>query len=138
VQGNLKVLPPTRKNSVKDIKEFYKNYLQSMMLAKRHSRKCVRLLKKGWTYYGEASKKDQREKGKKKETFSIGWLKRLQAISNIFFCQKATMSNAEEVQELYFDGHLKRGTDLTAKTLISMAYKAKNRVSFTRRKPPPY
>jgi hypothetical protein len=39
------------------------------------------------------------------------------------------MSNAEEIQELYFDGHSKGGSDLTTNTLASMAYKAKSRVS---------
>jgi hypothetical protein len=39
------------------------------------------------------------------------------------------VSNADEVQELYFDDHSKGGSDLTTNTLASMAYKAKNRIS---------
>ena len=87
---------------------------------------------RGWTYYTEGSKKDQREKRKRRETFSIGWLKPLQATSNTdfnFLCKKATVSNVEETQELFFDRHSRGGTGLTANTLASMAYKAKSRVS---------
>ena len=57
--------------------------------------------KKKWTYYVETSKKDQSERQKRKETFSIGCLKPLQATSStdfIFLCQKTTMSYIEEIQ----------------------------------------
>ena len=85
-----------------------------------------------WTYHARDIKKSQCEKKKRKETFSIGWLKTFQAISKIdfiLFCQKAILSNAEEVQELYFDGHSRKVINLTANTLASVTNKAKSKVS---------
>jgi hypothetical protein len=35
----------------------------------------------------------------------------------------------DEIQDLYFEGHSRGGTDLTSNTLASMAYKANSRVS---------
>jgi hypothetical protein len=46
---------------------------------------------KGWTYYAHDRKKDQQEKKKKRENFSIGWLKPLLATCDanfIFFLLK--------------------------------------------------
>jgi hypothetical protein len=133
--SSLKVIPPFGKDSVKEMKEFYKNYLHPVMLDAEPweaFKKMCEAYEKGWTYYAPGSKKDQLEKGKRQETFSIGWLKPLQATCNtdfMFFCQKATVSGPEEVQELYFKGHLRGRADLTTNTLACMAYKAKSRVS---------
>jgi hypothetical protein len=109
---------------MKDLKELYKNYLHSIMLdaglCEAFKNMC-KAYKKDWTYYLQSSKVDQQEKGKRRETFSIGWLKPLQVTSNtnfIFLCQKATVSRVDEVQKLYFDGHSKGAIDLTTYTLL--------------------
>jgi hypothetical protein len=99
----LKVAPPLGKDSVKEMKEFYKNYLHPIMLEAEPweaLKKMCKAYEKGWTYYVPGSKKDQLEKGKRKETFTIGWLKPLQATCNadfMFLCQKATISGLDEI-----------------------------------------
>jgi hypothetical protein len=133
--SSLKVTPPVGKDSVKEMKEFYKNYLYLVMLDTEPweaFKKMCEAYEKGWTYYAPGSKKDQLEKRKRREIFNIGWLKPLQATCNadfMFLCQKATVSGPCEVQELYFEGHSRGGTDLSTNTLVYMAYKAKSRVS---------
>jgi hypothetical protein len=133
--NSLKATPPFGKDSVKEMKEFYKNYLHSVMLDAEPweaFKKMCEAYEKRWTYYAPGNKKEQLEKGKRRETFSIGWLKPLQATCNadfMFLCQKATVFGLEEVQELYFEGHSRTGADLATNTLACMAYKAKSRVS---------
>jgi hypothetical protein len=76
---------------------------------------------------------DQQEKKKKRETFSIGWLKPLQVTANIyfiFFWQKATVLRTDEIQELYFDGYSKGVVDLIVHTLFFMAYKYTSQIVF--------
>jgi hypothetical protein len=117
------------------MKEFYKNYLHPIMLEVEPweaLKKMYEAYEKGWTYYALGNKKDQLEKGKRRKTFSIGWLKPLQATCNadfMFLCQNTTVSRLDEVQELYFEGHSRGGIDLITNTLACMAYKAKNRIS---------
>jgi hypothetical protein len=76
----LKVLPPAEKDSVKEMKEFYKYYLHLVMLDNEPweaFKGMCEVYEKGWTYYVETSKKDKSEKCKRRETFNIGWLKPL-------------------------------------------------------------
>jgi hypothetical protein len=71
----LKVTPPTGKDSIKDMKDFYKNYLHPVMLDVLSWEALMEMCKayeKGWTYYAPSSKVDQQQKRKRRETFSIG------------------------------------------------------------------
>ena len=71
----LKVLPLAEKDTVKEMKEFYKNYLHLVMLDNEPweaFKGMCEAYEKQWTYYAETSKKDQSKKWKRRETFSIG------------------------------------------------------------------
>jgi hypothetical protein len=78
----------------------FEHFLEKNNLRPLGVKGMCKAYEKGWTYHARDIKKSQREKKKREETFTIDWLKPLQAISKIdfiFFCQKATISNAEEV-----------------------------------------
>ena len=71
----------------------------------------MRLTRKGGYIVRKSSKKDQQAKGQKKN-IHYRLAENLQAIFNayfIFLCQKVLVSNFDEIQKLYFNGHSRGG-----------------------------
>jgi hypothetical protein len=128
-----KVALPADKQTWKQAKEFYKNYLHPTMLDVESwevFNKMCEAYEKGWTFYGKGSKEEE-QKGKKRKAMSIGWLKPLQGTSNEdlqFLCKAASVEGPHEEQLLYFDGHSRGAKNSIPDTLASMAHLAKQRV----------